>query len=73
VLLLAQSAGAGAQPTLYAAFADIPGGSFVGPDGFMQMRGAPHLETPSRRAIDDGVGMRLWRVSEELTGTKFPL
>jgi NAD(P)-dependent dehydrogenase (short-subunit alcohol dehydrogenase family) len=72
-MLLAQSAGAGAQPTLYAGFADIPGGSFAGPDGFMQMRGAPHLVTPSRRALSDGVGMRLWRVSEELTGTKFPL
>jgi NAD(P)-dependent dehydrogenase (short-subunit alcohol dehydrogenase family) len=71
--LLAQSADAGAQPTLYAALADIPGSSFVGPDGFMQMRGAPRLVTPARRALDNGVAMRLWRASEELTGTAFPL
>ncbi len=71
--LLAQSAGAGAQPTLFAAFSDIPGGSFIGPDGFAQMRGAPQIVAPNHRARDGAVAIRLWGVSEELTDTRFPL
>src|SRR5206468_5732363 len=38
-LLVAQSAEQGALPSLYAAtVADLPGGSFIGPDGLMQGR-----------------------------------
>ncbi len=71
--LLAQSAAAGALPTLYAACADIPGGSYAGPGGFQEMRGAPRLVGRSGRAQDDAAARRLWEVSEELTGTSFPL
>ncbi|MGC9220186.1 MAG: oxidoreductase [Solirubrobacteraceae bacterium] len=69
---LAQSAFDGAQPTLFAALGDVPSGGFVGPDGFMQMRGAPTLVVPSRQAQSDVVAMRLWRASEGLTQTSFP-
>lgn len=71
--LFAQSAAAGALPTLFAAFADIPGDSYAGPGGFQEMRGAPVLVGRSARAQDDTVARRLWQVSEELTGTSFPL
>jgi NAD(P)-dependent dehydrogenase (short-subunit alcohol dehydrogenase family) len=71
--LFAQSEAAGALPTLYAAFAEIPGGSFVGPGGMQGMRGAPRVVGSGRRAHDDAVARRLWDVSEELTGTRFPL
>jgi NAD(P)-dependent dehydrogenase (short-subunit alcohol dehydrogenase family) len=71
--LFAQSAAAGALPTLFAAFADIPGGSFAGPGGSQGMRGAPRLVGRSKRACDTEVARRLWEVSEELTGTHFPL
>ena len=71
--LFAQSAPAGALPTLFAAFADIPGDSYAGPGGFQEMRGAPVLVGRSARAQDDAVARRLWQVSEELTGTSFPL
>jgi NAD(P)-dependent dehydrogenase (short-subunit alcohol dehydrogenase family) len=67
----AQSAERGAQPTLYAATADIPGGAFVGPDGFQEMRGEPTVVTPTRAARDPQTALRLWNVSEELTGVKF--
>ncbi|WP_129839976.1 oxidoreductase [Streptomyces sp. RFCAC02] len=70
--LLAQSDEAGALPTLYAAVADIPGDSYVGPDGFLEGRGAPELVGRSARAKDTGVARRLWDVSEELTGVTFP-
>ncbi|WP_341719590.1 oxidoreductase [Micromonospora sp. FIMYZ51] len=69
----AQSEEDGALPTLYAAVADIPGGSYAGPGGFLQGRGAPKLVGRSKAAQDDAVARRLWRVSEELTGVPFPL
>jgi NAD(P)-dependent dehydrogenase (short-subunit alcohol dehydrogenase family) len=67
----AQSAEQGALPTLYAATAEIAGGSFVGPDGFQEMRGKPKVVTPTRAARDPETARRLWDVSEELTGVTF--
>jgi NAD(P)-dependent dehydrogenase (short-subunit alcohol dehydrogenase family) len=71
--LLAQDEEGGALPTLYAAVADIPGNSFAGPGGFMEQRGAPKLVGRSTAAKDAEVARRLWDVSEELTGVRFPL
>jgi NAD(P)-dependent dehydrogenase (short-subunit alcohol dehydrogenase family) len=71
--LLAQSEADGALPTLYAATAPIAGDSFAGPGGFMEQRGAPKLVKRSAAAQDTVVARRLWTVSEELTGTRFPL
>ena len=56
------------RPTLYAATADIPGGTYVGPDGFPHMRGHPAVDTPAPQAIDAGTARRLWELSEQLTG-----
>jgi NAD(P)-dependent dehydrogenase (short-subunit alcohol dehydrogenase family) len=71
--LLAQSDEMGALPTLYAATQDIPGGSYVGPDGFAEQRGHPRLVGRSKAASDEETARRLWELSEELTGTSFPL
>ncbi|MFB6394799.1 oxidoreductase [Polymorphospora lycopeni] len=71
--LLAQSEEAGALPVVYAAVADVPAGSYAGPGGFLQGRGAPKLVGQSRAARDNAVAHRLWTVSEELTGVTFPL
>jgi NAD(P)-dependent dehydrogenase (short-subunit alcohol dehydrogenase family) len=71
--LFAQDEDGGALPTLYAAVAEIPGDSFAGPGGFMEQRGAPKLVDRSAAAKDAGVARRLWEVSEQLTGTRFPL
>jgi NAD(P)-dependent dehydrogenase (short-subunit alcohol dehydrogenase family) len=71
--LFAQDENGGALPTLYAAVADVPGNSFAGPGGFMEQRGAPKLVGRSRAAQDAEVARRLWDVSEELTGVRFPL
>jgi NAD(P)-dependent dehydrogenase (short-subunit alcohol dehydrogenase family) len=70
---IAQSEDGGALPTVYAAVADIPGDSFAGPGGFMEMRGQPKLVDRSDAAKDTEVARRLWDVSEELTGVRFPL
>ncbi len=71
--VLAQGEQDGALPTLYAAVADVPGDSFAGPGGFMEQRGAPKLVGRTGAAKDADVARRLWDVSEELTGVRFPL
>jgi NAD(P)-dependent dehydrogenase (short-subunit alcohol dehydrogenase family) len=71
--LFAQDEDGGALPTLYAAVADIPGNSFAGPRGFMEQRGAPQLVGRSAAAKDMDVARRLWDISEDLTGVRFPL
>jgi len=70
---LSQSDDDGALPTLYAAVTDVPGGSYAGPAGFLQGRGAPKLVSRSRAARDGALARRLWTASEELTGVTFPL
>jgi NAD(P)-dependent dehydrogenase (short-subunit alcohol dehydrogenase family) len=72
--LIAQDAAGGALPTLYAAVADIPGGSFAGPSGpfGLGLRGAPALVARSAAARDEEVARRLWTASETLTGVSFP-
>ncbi|MFG3661398.1 oxidoreductase [Streptomyces sp. NPDC047706] len=71
--VFAQDDKAGALPTLYAAVMDLPGASYVGPDGLGEMRGAPTLVGRSAAASDPGAARRLWAASEELTGVRFPL
>jgi NAD(P)-dependent dehydrogenase (short-subunit alcohol dehydrogenase family) len=71
--VFAQDERAGALPTLYAAVADVPAGSYAGPGGLMEMRGKPKLVGRSKAAKDADVARRLWEVSEELTGVRFPL
>jgi len=71
--VLAQDEHGGALPTLYAAVADIPGDSFAGPAGFMEVRGGAKLVKRTDAAKDADVARRLWDVSEQLTGVRFPL
>ena len=72
-VVFAQSAEAGARSTLYAATQDLPGDSFVGPGGPGEWRGAPKLVDRLDAAKDQETAARLWTLSEELTGVKFPL
>ena len=72
--LMAQHADKGALPQLYAATApDVEGGSFYGPGGRGELRGYPQLVAPVGRACDRELAARLWEVSEQLTGVKYPL
>src|SRR3954447_26998072 len=66
--LIAQSAAMGALPTLYAAVADVPSGSFAGPGGVAGQHGYPKLVSSSRAAKNPAVAKALWVQSEELTG-----
>ncbi len=71
--LFAQSQAMGALPTLYAATEDIPGGTYIGPDGFQEQRGHPTVIGRSGAAMDADLARKLWARSEELTGVSFPL
>ena len=72
--LFAQSPEAGALPMLYAAAdPDVRGGEYVGPGGFVNMRGAPERQRSSERSYDRTLADRLWTVSEELTGVTYDL
>ncbi|MDX6582748.1 MAG: hypothetical protein QOI10_1932 [Solirubrobacterales bacterium] len=70
--IFAQSDERGAWPTVYAATTpDLAGGSYVGPDGFLEQRGNPKLVGSSAAARDEETARRLWEVSEELTGVRY--
>ena len=67
--LFAQSAERGALPTLCAAtFPGLIGASYIGPDGFLEMRGFPKLTRAAAIAYDQRRAADLWTISEELTG-----
>ncbi|WP_374008373.1 oxidoreductase [Leifsonia sp. LS-T14] len=69
---LGQDAEYGALPLLYAATEDIPGGTFVGPQHFLHMRGGAQPIRRSTRASDMASAARLWQASEVLTGVVQP-
>ncbi|NYJ35906.1 oxidoreductase [Nocardiopsis aegyptia] len=69
--IFAQSATAGALPTIYAATQDVPGAAYAGPKNMG--RGAPALAGRSEAAWDGVAAQRLWTLSERLTGVTFPL
>ena len=71
--LFAQTDEAGARPILFAATQDVPGASYAGPDGVREFRGYPTLVGRSAEASDVEMAKRLWTLSEELTGVRFPL
>ena len=64
----------GALPTLRAATDPaVLGGQYYGPDGRGEIRGHPQLVASSPQSYDLAVQQRLWTVSEDLTGVKFPV
>jgi NAD(P)-dependent dehydrogenase (short-subunit alcohol dehydrogenase family) len=66
--IFAQTAEMGALPIVYAATQDLPGGSYVGPNGRRETRGWPTLVGRSAEASDVTMAQRLWEESARLTG-----
>ena len=67
--LVAQSPEDGALPVLFAAtVTDLPGGSYIGPDGPGELRGAPRPVGSSAASHDRGTARALWDAAAELTG-----
>lgn len=69
--LLATSADFGARQTLYAASQDLPGNSYVGPK--FGLRGPTGVGPRSPLASNAETAKALWGLSEQLTGTGFPV
>jgi len=68
---IAQSATAGAWPTLMAATDPaLRGGELVGPSAFMQLRGTPGVVSASTKADDPELRSRVMTTTEALIGTK---
>jgi len=66
--IFAQPSSQGALPTLAACvYPDLIGASFIGPNGFLEMRGAPKLTRAKALAYDQTLAKNLWQVSQELT------
>lgn len=61
----------GALPTLFAATQDIPGFSYVGPDGIFSVKGYPKVRKPSRRARDPKLAAEMWDATLALVGPDF--
>ena len=66
-----QPASMGALPTLMAATADLPGSTYVGPDGLLQFKGQPRIVNARRLAHDRDAQRALWELSEKTTGVTF--
>lgn len=69
--IVATDADFGARQTLYAASQDLPGDSFIGPRFGYVGRTQPVGRSPAAR--DTETAAALWDLSEQLTGTTFPL
>lgn len=71
---MAQSQAMGALPQLYAATAaDVQGGDYFGPNGFYEARGYPVKVSSSDASRDPETAVRLWHLSEEMTGVVYPI
>jgi NAD(P)-dependent dehydrogenase (short-subunit alcohol dehydrogenase family) len=70
---MSQDAPSGALPTLYAATSpDAVGDGYYGPNGFMEMTGrGVTTARRSKRARDVDAAVRLWSMSEALTGVSY--
>lgn len=70
--LVGMPAWKGALTTLYAATMDVPGNTFIGPGGPLELSGWPTGVGRSQAASDPDLAKELWLRSEELTGVGFP-
>jgi NAD(P)-dependent dehydrogenase (short-subunit alcohol dehydrogenase family) len=69
-----QDAKMGALPTLRAATdPDAIGGTYYGPDGFMELTGYPVVVASNGRSQNREDQRRLWVESEQLTGITYPV
>ena len=70
---VAQSAEAGAEPSLYAALSpEAKAGGYYGPNGPGEIRGRPAPARIMPQAADRAAASRLWTLSQTLTECSFP-
>ncbi len=70
--LILMSARKGALPTVMGATdPGLLGGEYIGPDGMRQAVGWPSVLESSQESKDPGIALRLWELSEEMTGITY--
>jgi len=70
--MISQPADKGAEPQIVAALhPEISGGEYIGPNGFMEMKGEPVKVDSTDISKSIGKQEHLWDVSEELCGVRF--
>ncbi len=69
--LIGQPTPQGAWPSLLAAVANVPSGSYIGPKDWFHMRGAPVAVALPASALNPALGRVLWDASEQLTGVVY--
>jgi NAD(P)-dependent dehydrogenase (short-subunit alcohol dehydrogenase family) len=63
----------GILPALFAATSNLAdGGDYYGPGGFAEIAGRAARATVPKRALDRADSLRLWTVSEQLVGLRYP-
>ncbi|MEV5786068.1 SDR family NAD(P)-dependent oxidoreductase [Streptomyces sp. NPDC048448] len=60
----------GALSLLYAATQDVPGNSYIGPDGLGGFRGSPAVRRQGRVGLDPVMAARLWDATADLVGSR---
>jgi NAD(P)-dependent dehydrogenase (short-subunit alcohol dehydrogenase family) len=63
---LTNDPGRGALSLLYAATQDVPGNSYIGPDGLGGLRGFPAAGRQGNAGLDQALASRLWAATSEL-------
>ena len=72
--VVGQTAANGALPLLFAATSpEANGGTYYGPSGFRETRGYPSTAKIAPHALDRRAAVRLWSMSEALTGVAYRL
>ena len=74
IVKILPSAANGALPIIRAAVdGQVKGGEFYGPSGFLQLSGSPVRVESSRSSHSYEDSVKLWGISERLTGVKYKL
>ena len=74
IVKILPTAASGALPIIRAAVdAEVKGGEFYGPSGFLQLSGSPVKVRSSQNSYNHEDAQKLWEVSEVLTGVSFDL
>jgi NAD(P)-dependent dehydrogenase (short-subunit alcohol dehydrogenase family) len=67
-----QTPAAGAWPTLMAATADLPGGTFTGPGHLGELAGPARVVASTRLSTSVADRRALWELSERTVGLRYP-
>jgi len=69
---VSQPAAMGAWPSLMAATAELPGGTYCGPRGPAEFGGHPHITVGTKLSRNENTSRELWELSQRATDITYP-